>query len=60
MGKSVYSLVLDDGLVACVDRLAYEKMTNRSVMINQILAAHFRTKHRSSGQGGSFLRFRKR
>ena len=41
MGKSVYSLVLDDGLVACVDRLAYEKMTNRSVMINQILAAHF-------------------
>ena len=41
MGKSVYSLVLDDGLVACVDRLAYEKMTNRSVMINQILAAYF-------------------
>lgn len=41
MGKSVYSLVLDDGLVSRVDRLAYEKMTNRSGMINQILADYF-------------------
>lgn len=41
MGKSVYSLVLNDDIVEYVDRLAYEKNTNRSNMINQILAEYF-------------------
>ena len=41
MAKRVYSLVLDDDVVECVDRLAYTKRTNRSNMINQILAEHF-------------------
>lgn len=38
MEKSVYSLVLSDGVVAAVDRLAYENGTSRSNLINQILA----------------------
>lgn len=41
MGKNVYSLVLNDDIVAYVDKLAYEKHTNRSNMINQILAEYF-------------------
>lgn len=41
MGKSVYSLVLNDDIVEYVDRLAYDKNTNRSNMINQILAEYF-------------------
>ncbi len=40
MKKSVYSLVLMDDVVAEVDRLAYEMHTNRSNMINQILAEY--------------------
>jgi len=38
MNKSVYSLVLSDAVVAEVDKLAYQHSTNRSNMINQILA----------------------
>ncbi len=37
----MYSLVLDDDVIECVDRLAYENRTNRSNMINQLLAEHF-------------------
>ncbi len=40
MKKSVYSLVLMDDVVAQVDRLAYSMHTNRSNMINQILAEY--------------------
>ena len=40
MTKSVYSLVLTDEIVAKIDRLAYLKNTNRSNMINQILAEY--------------------
>ncbi len=38
--KRVYSLMLDDGVVAAVDRLAYASGTNRSNMINRILAEY--------------------
>ena len=38
MKKSVYSLVLMDDIVEAIDRLAYERNTNRSNLINQILA----------------------
>lgn len=40
MKKSVYSVVLSDDVIAEVDRLAYIKNTNRSNMINQILAEY--------------------
>ena len=40
MNKSVYSLVLMDEVVAEVDRLAYQRNTSRSNMINQILAEY--------------------
>lgn len=40
MKKSVYSLVLMDEVVEQVDRLAYSMHTNRSNMINQILAEY--------------------
>ena len=38
--KHVYSLMLDDGVVAAIDRLAYQSGTNRSNMINGILAQY--------------------
>ena len=38
MSKSVYSIVLSDEVVAAVDMLAMKLGTNRSNMINQILA----------------------
>lgn len=38
MKKSLYSLILSDEVVAQIDRLAYKSNTNRSSMINQILA----------------------
>lgn len=38
MSKSVYSIVLNDAVVEAVDALAYKYGTNRSNMINQILA----------------------
>lgn len=40
MGKSVYSVVLMDDVVGAIDRLAYEAGTNRSNMINRILAEY--------------------
>lgn len=38
MGKSVYSLVLDDDIVHEIDKLAYSMNTSRSSLINTILA----------------------
>lgn len=38
MGKSVYSLALSDEIIAEIDRLAYQNNTNRSGLINSILA----------------------
>ena len=38
MSKSVYSIVLNDAVVEAVDEMAYKLGTNRSNMINQILA----------------------
>ena len=40
MNKSLYSLILSDGVVREIDRLAYKSGTNRSSMINQILAEY--------------------
>ena len=40
MKKSTYSVVLSDRVVAEIDRLAYRKGTNRSSMINEILAGY--------------------
>lgn len=40
MKKSVYSVVLADDVIAKIDRLAYMQNTNRSNMINQILAEY--------------------
>ena len=40
MQKSVYSIVLSDDVVAQIARLAYRHNTNRSNMINQILAEY--------------------
>ena len=40
MKKNVYSLVLSENVTAAVDRLAYERHTNRSNLINQILAEY--------------------
>ncbi len=39
MGRSVYSVVLDDDVVAAVDMAAMRAGTNRSVMMNRLLAA---------------------
>lgn len=41
MGKNMYSLILSDELVEAVDKLAYEKSTSRSNLINHILAEYF-------------------
>lgn len=38
VSKSVYSIVLNDAVVEAVDEMAYKLGTNRSNMINQILA----------------------
>lgn len=40
MNKSMFPLMLSEDVVAAVDRLAYERGTNRSNMINQILAEY--------------------
>ncbi|MBR0365110.1 MAG: hypothetical protein IJH58_08140, partial [Clostridia bacterium] len=40
MGKSVYSLALSDEIIAEIDRLAYQNGTNRSGLINSILAEY--------------------
>lgn len=38
MGKSLYSLILSDEIIEAIDTLAYKKRTNRSQLINDILA----------------------
>ncbi len=38
--KSLYSLMLEDGVVAEIDRLAYLQNTNRSGLVNRILAEY--------------------
>ena len=38
--KSMYSIMLMDSVVEAVDRAAYLNGTNRSNLINQILAEH--------------------
>ena len=40
MQRNVYSLVLIDDIVEAVDRMAYERNTSRSSLINQILAEY--------------------
>ena len=40
MAKSIYSLVLDDDVIALVDRMAYAQGASRSALINRILAEH--------------------
>jgi hypothetical protein len=40
MGKNLYPLMLSEDVVSEIDRLAYERGTNRSNMINQILAEY--------------------
>lgn len=40
MKKNMYSLMLSEGIMKEVDRLAYKIGTNRSNLINQILADH--------------------
>ena len=40
MNRSLYSLILSDDVVREIDRLAYKSGTNRSSMINQILAEY--------------------
>ena len=38
MSKSIYSLVLDDEVIALIDRLAYSEGSSRSALINRVLA----------------------
>ncbi|MCR5809375.1 MAG: ribbon-helix-helix domain-containing protein [Clostridiales bacterium] len=38
MAKSIYSLVLDDEVIALVDRMAYSEGVSRSALINRVLA----------------------
>lgn len=40
MNRSVYSLVLTDEVIREIDRMAYEKGTSRSNIVNQILAEY--------------------
>ncbi len=40
MQKNLYSLILSENVVAAIDRLAHSMNTNRSNMINQILAEY--------------------
>lgn len=40
MGKSVYSIVLDDDVIKMIDIMAVRQGTSRSNMINRILAQH--------------------
>ncbi|HBF86625.1 MAG TPA: hypothetical protein DDW54_02990 [Clostridiales bacterium] len=41
MDKSVYSVMMSDGLVALLDREAYRQGVSRSVMLDRILANYF-------------------
>ena len=38
MSKSIYSLVLDDDVIALIDRMAYAEGASRSALINRFLA----------------------
>ena len=40
MKKNMYSLMLSEGVVRAVDALAAKQGTNRSNLVNQILAEH--------------------
>ena len=40
MHKSVYSLVLSDGVVQRIDQMAYARGLSRSALIDEILAEH--------------------
>ena len=40
MGRSLYSLILTDEVIEEIDKLAYRENTNRSNMINSILAQY--------------------
>ncbi len=40
MGKSVYSVVLSDQVVAAIDKLAYAEGTSRSKLIDRVLAQY--------------------
>ena len=40
MSKSLYSLILSDEVIARIDRMAVRENTNRSAMVNQILAEY--------------------
>ncbi len=40
MSKSVYSLVLSDGVIAEIDRIAYKRGISRSALINEVLAEY--------------------
>lgn len=40
MGKSVYSLILNDEVIKKIDALAYTMRTSRSNYINEVLASH--------------------
>jgi len=40
MKKSLYSLILSDGVIREIDKLAYKSNTNRSSLINRILAEY--------------------
>ena len=44
MEKSMYSLMLMDSIIKEIDRLAYEQGTNRSNLINHILAEYLQVK----------------
>ena len=44
MEKSMYSLMLMDDIIKEIDRLAYEQGTNRSYLINHILAEYLQIK----------------
>lgn len=39
MSKSVYSLILNDDVIAAVDRIAYQKGISRSAMVGELLAS---------------------
>ncbi|HNZ41176.1 MAG TPA: hypothetical protein PKJ65_04740, partial [Clostridia bacterium] len=40
MGKSVYSLILNDEVIKKIDMLAYARRTSRSNYISEVLASH--------------------
>lgn len=44
VGKSMYSLILNDEIVQAVDRLAHQRGTSRSNLINQVLADYLSLK----------------